>query len=64
MFFINLKQDLKKYVQPRTSMMADLFTLPAIPSPPPNLADNTVHKEAKFIVLDWGDKVDFHSNFF
>jgi hypothetical protein len=28
MFFINLKQDLKKYVQPRASVMADLFTLP------------------------------------
>ena len=28
MYFINLKQELKKYVQPRASVMADLFTLP------------------------------------
>ena len=39
MFYINLKQDLKKYVQPNISMMADLFTLAPAPSPPP--ADNT-----------------------
>jgi hypothetical protein len=35
MFFINLKQDLKKYVQQRTSVMADLFTLAPLPLPPP-----------------------------
>ncbi len=38
--FINLKQDLKKYVQPRTSVMADLFTL--APSPPPPSRQHTV----------------------
>ena len=36
MFFINLKQDLKKYVQQRTSVMADLFTLAPLPLPPPS----------------------------
>jgi hypothetical protein len=34
MFYINLKQDLKKYVQPNISMMADLFTLAPAPPPP------------------------------
>ncbi len=41
-------------VQPRTSMMADFFTLPP---PPPSRQ----HTEAQFIVPDWGVKVDFHS---
>jgi hypothetical protein len=31
-----LKQDLKKYVQQRTSVMADLFTLAPLPLPPPS----------------------------
>ncbi len=53
MFFINLKQNLEKYVRPRTTVMADLFTLP----PPPSSRQCT---EAYFIVPDWGDKVDFH----
>ncbi len=53
MFFINLKQDLKKYVQPKTSVMADLFTLAPAPPPPRQ------HTEAQFIVPDWVDKVNF-----
>ena len=57
MVFINLKQDLKKYVQPRTSVMADLFTLAPAPPPPP---PSRQHTEAQFIVPDWGYKVDFH----
>jgi hypothetical protein len=45
MFFINLKQDLKKYVQPRTSVMADLFTLP-----PPLLADNAQRPNSESLI--------------
>ncbi len=46
----------EKYVA-KTSVMADLFTLTYNPPPPPH---SRVHiTEAKFLVPDRGDKVDF-----
>ncbi len=42
MVFINLKQDLKKSVPPKTCILADLFTL--APAPPPPTPQQTTHR--------------------